>query len=88
MSHFYWDTLYEGKSTQPFKRRHLGHGSEIKNQICGLEHKYGGPIGYGYENLSITMIKQVGVGNPFQLAQRETYWQINSGVMWRMEKYF
>lgn len=66
---------YVGKSTQPFKRRHSGHKSEIKNQIGGLGHHYGGPNGCGYENMSVIIIEQVEVGNPTQLAQRETFWQ-------------
>jgi hypothetical protein len=66
---------YLGKSTQPFTIRHSGQKSEIKNQIGGLGHHCGGPNGFGYENISVIIIEQVEVGNPTQLAQRETFWQ-------------
>ena len=64
-----------GKSTQPFKRRHSGHKSEIKNQIGGLGHHYGGPNGCGYDNISIVIIEEVEIKTLDFLAKRETYWQ-------------
>ena len=54
---------YIGKSTQPFKRRHLEHKQEIKNQTGGLGHHNGGLRGCGYENISITIIEQVELGD-------------------------
>ena len=58
-----------GKSTQPFKRRHSGHKSEIKRPFGGLGHHYGG------ENLSMQVIEKVEEGDQARLAERETYWQ-------------
>ena len=66
---------YVGKSTQPFRKRHSGHKQEIKNQIGGLGQHYGGARGCGYENLKITIIEQVEVGNSELLGKREIYWQ-------------
>ena len=64
-----------GKSTQPFKRRHSGHKSEIKRKYGGLGHHYGGPDGCGYENLSLQIIEKVEGGDHVKLADRELYWQ-------------
>ena len=66
---------YVGKSTQPFKRRHSGHKQEIKNQLGGLGHHYGGAEGCGYQNVSIMIIEQVTIGDQAMLADREAYWQ-------------
>ena len=66
---------YVGKSTQPFTRRHSGHKQEIKNKIGGLGQHYGGVQGCGYENLKITIIEQVEIGNHEELGRREIYWQ-------------
>ena len=33
---------YVGKSTQQFRKRHLGHKQEIKNETGGLGQHYGG----------------------------------------------
>ena len=66
---------YVGKSTQPFTRRHSGHKQEIKNRIGGLGQHYGGDRGCGYENLRITIIEQVEVGNHEMLGKQEIYWQ-------------
>ena len=66
---------YVGKSTQPFKRRHSGHKSEIKRQYGGLGHHDGGERGCGYENLSMQIIEKVEEGDQARLAERETYWQ-------------
>ena len=66
---------YVGKSTQQFKRRHSGHKQEIKNEIGGLGHHYGGPRGCGYSNISIQIIEKVNEGDHAQLAKREVYWQ-------------
>ena len=66
---------YIGKSTQPFTRRHSGHKQEIKNKIGGLGQHYGGNNGCGYENLRVTIIEQVEIGNHGVLAKREIYWQ-------------
>ena len=66
---------YVGKSSQQFRKRHSGHKQEIKNQIGGLGQHYGGANGCGYENLRITIIEQVEVGNGDQLSRREIFWQ-------------
>ena len=66
---------YVGKSTKPFKRRHSGHKQEIKNQLGGLGHHYGGAGGCGYQNVSIMIIEQVTIGDQAMLADREAYWQ-------------
>ena len=50
---------YVGKSKTIFKQRHSNHKREIKNQIGGLGHHYGGPDGCGYENLAITLIEKI-----------------------------
>ena len=66
---------YVGKSTQPFTRRHSGHKQEIKNRIGGLGQHYGGKNGCGYENLRVTIIEQVEIGNHGVLGKREIFWQ-------------
>jgi hypothetical protein len=66
---------YVGKSTQPVKRRHSGHKSEIKRQYGGLCHHYGGAKGCGYEYLSLQIIEKVREGGQAMLAERELYWQ-------------
>ena len=65
---------YIGKSQTPFKIRHSNHKREIKNQIGGLGHHYGGS-GCGYSNVSIQLIDQVEQGDTEALAQAEIYWQ-------------
>ena len=52
-----------GKTTTMFKKRHSGHKQEIKNQIGGLGHHYGGPKGCKYESISIQIIDQVEQGD-------------------------
>jgi hypothetical protein len=57
------------------KLRHSNHKQEIKKQIGGLGHHYGGKGGCGYENLSLTLIEQVEDRTVDSLASRELYWQ-------------
>ena len=66
---------YVGKSQTQFKTRHSNHKSEIKRQIGGLGHHYGGEKGFGYQNISIQIIDQVEIGNKEALVQAELYWQ-------------
>ena len=47
-----------GKSKTPFKLRHSNHKQEVKKQIGGLGHHYGGSSGCGYENISIIIIRK------------------------------
>ena len=65
---------YVGKSTTIFKKRHSNHKMEVKKQIGGLGHHYGGK-GCGYENLSIQIIEGVQQGDQTALADREIFWQ-------------
>ena len=65
---------YIGKCQTKFKVRHSNHKREIKNQIGGLGHHYGGN-GCGYDNIKIQLIDQVEIGNLEALAQAEIYWQ-------------
>ena len=51
-------------STNMLKKRHSGHKQEIKKQIGGLGHHYGGPQGCKYESISIQIIDQVEQGDP------------------------
>ena len=57
------------------KIRHSNHKQEIKKQVGGLGHHYGGRGGCGYENLSLTLIEQVEEKTMDGLASRELYWQ-------------
>jgi hypothetical protein len=66
---------YVGESKTPFKLRHSNHKQEIRKQIGGLGHHYGGSGGCGYQNVSITIIEEVEFKTFEFLAQRETYWQ-------------
>ena len=66
---------YVGKSKTPLKIRHSNHKQEIKKQMGGLGHHYGGPGGCGYENLTLTIVEQVKEKNFKFLAERELYWQ-------------
>ena len=66
---------YVGKSKTPFKKRHSNHKQEIKNNIGGLGHHYGGRGGCGYQSISITIIEQVEKKTLDFLAEREVYWQ-------------
>ena len=66
---------YVGKSKTKMKTRHSNHKQEVKKQIGGLGHHYGGPGGCGYENLTLTIIEQVEHKNLNFLAEREVYWQ-------------
>ena len=66
---------YVGKSKTPFKTRHSNHKQEIKKQIGGLGHHYGGSGGCGYQNLSITIIEEIEVKTLDFLAKRELFWQ-------------
>ena len=63
-----------GKSTTIFKKRHSNHKMEVKKQIGGLGHHYGGQ-GCGYENISIQIIEGVEQGDQKALADREIFWQ-------------
>ena len=66
---------YVGKSKTIFKKRHSNHKCEIKNQIGGLGHHYGGSSPCGYQDLSIQLIEQVEVKTLDFLAERELFWQ-------------
>ena len=66
---------YVGKSKNPFKKRHSGHKQEIKNEIGGLGHHYGGRGGCGYQNASFQIIEEIETKTMEFLAERETYWQ-------------
>ena len=66
---------YVGKSKTKMKTRHSNHKQEVKKQIGGLGHHYGGSGGCGYENLTLTIIEQVEHKNLKFLAERELYWQ-------------
>jgi hypothetical protein len=66
---------YVGKSKTVFKLRHSNHKREVKNEIGGLGHHYGGRNGCGYQNLSITLIEQVQEKTMDYLASREVFWQ-------------
>jgi hypothetical protein len=66
---------YVGKSKNPFKKQHSGHKQEIKNQIGGLRHHYGGTGGCGYENVSVQIIEEIETKTMEFLAERETFWQ-------------
>ena len=57
------------------KLRHSNHKQEIKKQIGGLGHHYGGVGGCGYDNMSLTLIEQVEFKTMDHLASRELYWQ-------------
>ena len=65
---------YVGKSTTIFKKRHSNHKMEVKKQIGGLGHHYGGQ-GCGYENISIQIIEGVEQGDQKALCDREIFWQ-------------
>ena len=64
-----------GKSKTPFKIRHSNHKREIKTEIGGIGHHYGGRGECNYENLSIQIIEQVHVKTPINLAKREQWRQ-------------
>ena len=66
---------YVGKSKTVMKVRHSNHKQEIKKQLGGLGHHYGGPVGCGYENLTLTIIEQIEEKTLENLADRELYWQ-------------
>ena len=63
-----------GKSQTPFKKRHSNHKQEIRKQIGGLGHHYGG-TGCGYQHFSVQLIDQVEKGDKVALAEKEVYWQ-------------
>ena len=63
------------KKQDPPKNQTLNHKQEIKKQMGGLGHHYGGPGGCGYENLTLTIVEQVKEKNFKFLAERELYWQ-------------
>ena len=52
-------TKYIGKCHTSCKKRHSNHKREIKNEIGGMGHHYGGSGGCGYENVSIKLIEEV-----------------------------
>ena len=64
-----------GKSKTKFKVRHSNHKQEVKNQIGGLGHHYGGQTGCGYQNFSVILIERVQHQNLDFLAEREVFWQ-------------
>ena len=66
---------YVGKSKTVMKIRHSNHKQEIKKQLGGLGHHYGGQGGCGYENLTLTIIEQIEEKTLENLAEREVYWQ-------------
>ena len=66
---------YIGKSQTPIKTRHSNHKREIRGQIGGLGHHFGGQRGCGYGNVSLQIIEKVRPKNPRLLADRELYWQ-------------
>ena len=66
---------YVGKSKNAFKKRHSGHKQEIKNEIGGLGHHFGGRGGCGYQNASFQIIEDIETKTMEFLAERETYWQ-------------
>ena len=66
---------YVGKSKTDFKRRHSNHKQEIKKEIGGLGHHYGGIGGCGYNNISIIIIEEVKEKTMGYLAEREVFWQ-------------
>ena len=66
---------YVGKSKNAFKKRHSGHKQEIKNEIGGLGHHFGGMGGCGYQNASFQIIEDIETKTMEFLAERETYWQ-------------
>ena len=66
---------YVGKSQTPFKQRHSNHKQEIKKQIGGLGHHYGGSGGCGYPNFSVIIIEEVKFKTSQYLAEREVFWQ-------------
>ena len=66
---------YVGKSETTFKKRHSNHKQEIKKEVGGLGHHYGGSGGCGYQNMSIIIIEEVETKTKAHLAEREVYWQ-------------
>jgi hypothetical protein len=55
--------------------RHSNHKQEIKKQIGGLGHHYGGGGGCSYEDFKVTIIEQVEKKTMEFLAERELFWQ-------------
>ena len=66
---------YVGKSKTDFKRRHSNHKQEIKKEVGGLGHHYGGIGGCGYTNFSVVLIEEVEEKTMKYLAERELFWQ-------------
>ena len=66
---------YVGKSKTKFKVRHSNHKQEVKNQLGGLGHHYGGQTGCGYQNFSVILIERIQHKNMDFLAEREVFWQ-------------
>jgi predicted GIY-YIG superfamily endonuclease len=66
---------YVGKSETTFKKRHSNHKQEIKKEVGGLGHHYGGSGGCGYQNMSIIIIEEVETKTKAYLAEREVFWQ-------------
>ena len=66
---------YVGKSKTKFKLRHSNHKQEVKKQMGGLGHHYGGENGCGYSNFSVILIEQVKFKTMDFLAEREVFWQ-------------
>ena len=66
---------YVGKSVTTFKTSHSNHKQEIKHGRGGLGQHYGPEGRCSYQDISITLIEQVEIGNRTMLARREQYWQ-------------
>ena len=66
---------YVGKSVTSFKNRHSNHMQEIKHGRGGLGQHYGPPGRCSKNNITITLIEQVEVGDRRSLAKREQFWQ-------------
>ena len=64
-----------GKSKTDFKRRHSNHKQEIKKEVGGLGHHYGGIGGCGYKNFSVVLREEVEEKTMKYLAERELFWQ-------------
>ena len=66
---------YVGKAKTSFKKRHSNHKQEVKKDIGGLGHHYGGRGGCGYENMTVQIIEGVKIRTMDNLAKREQFWQ-------------
>ena len=64
-----------GKSKTKFKKRPSNHKQEIKKEVGGLGHHYGGIGGCGYSKFSVILIEEVQEKTMINLAERELFWQ-------------